>query len=162
MRFHLLMVALATCSLGLNTACQSISDSVTSPSRWLADSSGAIGDSSGASADSSNAFSQSISGSSSPDDDAEVPDAESRYREDVRVAARAWGTSDAPADSFARELSQIAASHGFVDWQAQPSTWAAVAEGLQEAGVPATEADARLASLGVHSAYPTGAVEAAP
>ena len=80
----------------LSTGCQSISDSVTSPSRWVADSSTAIGDSSDASADSSNAFSKSISGSSSPED--ETP-AETAYRDDVRVATRSLARAHRTAAS---------------------------------------------------------------
>jgi hypothetical protein len=152
-----LPLALAAILLAATTACQSISDSVTSPSRWLADSSTAIGDSSDASADSSNAFSKSISGSSSPDDDETAPDAESRYREDVRVAARGWGAANSATDAFARELSGIAASHGVVDWQARTSTYVAVEAGLREAQIPEPEVSARLSALGLDPARPTAA-----
>ena len=152
-----LPLALAAILLGATTACQSISDSVTSPSRWVADSSTAIGDSSDASADSSNAFSKSSSGSSSADDEETAPDAESRYREDVRVAARGWGAANSDANAFARELSGIAASHGVVDWQSRSSTYVAVKAGLREARIPEPEVTARLSALGLDAARPTAA-----
>ncbi len=152
-----LPLALAALLLGATTACQSISDSVTSPSRWVADSSTAIGDSSDASADSSNAFSKSSSGSSSGDDEEAAPDAESRYREDVRVAAHGWGAANSDANAFARELSGIAASHGVVDWQSRSSTYVAVEAGLREAGIPEPEVTARLSALGLDAARPTAA-----
>jgi hypothetical protein len=153
----MLPLALAAVLLGTTTACQSISDSVTSPSRWLADSSTAIGDSSDASADSSNAFSKSSSGSSSGDDEESAPDAESRYREDVRVAARGWGAANSDSNAFARELSGIAASHGVVDWQSRSSTYVAVKAGLREARIPEPEVTARLSALGLDAARPTAA-----
>jgi hypothetical protein len=152
-----LPIALAAILLGATTACQSISDSVTSPSRWLADSSTAIGDSSDASADSSNAFSKSSSGSSSGDDEETAPDAESRYREDVRVAARGWGAANSDSNTFARELSGIAASYGVVDWQSRTSTYVAVEAGLREARIPEPEVTARLSALGLDAARPTAA-----
>lgn len=150
-----LPLTLAAILLGTTTACQSISDSVTSPSRWLADSSTALGDSSDASADSSNAFSKSSSGSSSPDDEKTAPDAESRYRGDVRVAARGWGAANSDPNAFARELSGIAASHGVVDWQSRTSTYLAVEAGLHEARIPEPEVSARLSALGLDAARPT-------
>jgi len=132
-------------ALGLGSAgCQSISDSVTSPSRWVAQSSGAVADSSQASADSSNAFSNSISGSSSPSDS---PPEEARYQEDVRLVARAWGSSTTTTESFARELSHIAERHGLTDWQADPATRPAVDTGLRESGLPDSEVQLRIAEL---------------
>jgi hypothetical protein len=135
----------ALAALLLSTACQSISDSVTSPSRWIADSSTAIGDSSEASADSSNAFSQSISGSSSPKD--ETP-AETAYRNDVRVAAREWGTAGGSTEDFARELGSVSERHGISDWQGQNAAFRGVAEGLREAGLPEPQVSSRLEALG--------------
>ncbi len=134
----------ALAALLLSSACQSISDSVTSPSRWIADSSTALGDSSEASADSSNAFSKSISGSSSPED--ETP-AESAYRNDVRVAAREWGSAGGSTDDFARELGRISERHGISDWQGQSASFRGVAEGLREAGLPETQVTARIEAL---------------
>ncbi len=148
MRPILLPAMLAALSLSITTGCQSISDSVTSPSRWLADSSGAIGDSSNASADSSNAASQSVSGSSSPDDEAEASP-EARYRDDLRLASRAWATRDGGTSSdLAREIGDIALRHGIVDWQASSSTWVGVDAGLREAGLATAEVDRLLESLG--------------
>lgn len=135
----------AIVALLFSTACQSISDSVTSPSRWIADSSTAIGDSSDASADSSNAFSKSISGSSSPED--ETP-AETAYRNDVRVAAREWGTAGGSTEDFARELGSISERHGISDWQGQNASYRGVAEGLREAGLPEQQVSSQLQALG--------------
>lgn len=147
MRPALLPVIIAVLALSLSTACQSISDSVTSPSRWVADSSGASGDSSDASADSSNAASKSSSGSSSGEEETEaVPEA--RYRDDLRIASRAWATSEGSSTQLAREIGQIAQRHGVADWQASASTWTGVDAGLREAGIPAAEADRVLEGLG--------------
>jgi hypothetical protein len=142
-RTPLIVAALA--ALVFSTACQSISDSVTSPSRWVADSSTASGDSSEASADSSNAFSRSISGSSSPEDESAE---ESAYRQDVRVAAREWGSGGGSSEDFARELGRISERHGISDWQGQSASFRGVAEGLREAGLPESQVNARLEALG--------------
>jgi hypothetical protein len=142
----------ALLALALSTGCQSISDSVTSPSRWVADSSTASGDSSEASADSSNAASRSVSGSSSPED--ETP-AESSYRNDVRVAARAWATDGGSSEDFAREIARISERHGISDWQGQAASYRGVAEGLREAGLPEAQVDARLEALGAGGPTPT-------
>jgi hypothetical protein len=138
----------AVLALSLSTGCQSISDSVTSPSRWLADSSGAIGDSSDASADSSNAWSKSSSGSSSGDDEAAEAVPEARYRDDLRLASHAWATRDGSSTELAREIGQIALRHGVLDWQASPSTWSGVDSGLRESGMPAPQVDRVLEGLG--------------
>lgn len=142
-RTPLALAALA--ALIIATGCQSISDSVTSPSRWVADSSTAIGDSSDASADSSNAFSKSISGSSSPEEEAP---AETAYRNDVRVAAREWGSAGGSTEDFARQLGSISERHGISDWQGQRASFRGVAEGLREAGLPEPQVNSRLEALG--------------
>jgi hypothetical protein len=132
----------------LAAGCASISDSVTSPSRWLADSSGAIADSSQAIADSSNAASDSISGSSSPAD--ETTPAESAYRDDLRVATRAL--AGAPADELLREISRVAERHGVTQWAARPGTWRALGAGLGEAGLSRAQAEGVSARLGADAA----------
>jgi hypothetical protein len=142
--FSSTLTRLALTALVGTAGCQSISDSVTSPSRWVAQSSGAFADSSQASADSSNAFSNSISGSSSPSDSSSE---EARYQEDVRLAARTWGGSTASTDEFAREIGRVAERHGLTNWQADPATRPAVDTGLREAGLPDTEIQLRLAEL---------------
>lgn len=142
------LAALGLVGLMLSTACQSISDSVTSPSRWVADSSTAMTDSSNASGDSSNASADSShasSKSSSPKDEAP---ADSAYRGDVRVAAREWATRGGSTQDFARELGRISERHGISDWQGQPAAFRGVAEGLREAGLPESQVKTRLDALG--------------
>lgn len=125
-----LLVALA---VGFATSCRSISDSVTSPSRWLADSSGAL-------ADSSNASSRS----SSPGKES-AP--EQAFRDDVRVATRSWAASSGDASDWLRQLGRIAQRHGVVHWEGQPGAWIAIGSGLGEAGLSEPEMDAVLARL---------------
>jgi hypothetical protein len=137
-------------ALGWSAGCQSISDSVTSPSRWLGDSSGALADSSHALGESSEAVSQPFadsSRSSSPDDDEPQSGA---YRDDVRVATRAL--ADAPADELLRELSLVAERHGISHWEARAGTWRAVGAGLGEAGVSRADAEALSGRLGADAA----------
>lgn len=131
--------------LVLGAGCASISDSVTSPSRWLADSSQALADSSGALADSINAASDSVSGSSSPDDDAKE---EAAYRDDVRVATRGLAASGASDEALMRELGRIAERHGIVRWEAYAGTWRAVGAGLGEAGCSGDDVAAFVARIG--------------
>jgi len=133
MRNHALLGLAAGTALAAASACSSISDSVTSPSRWLADSSEAIADSSGAVADSSNASSRS-SGSGDSEERSE-----SSYRDDVRVAARAFAESGGDAEAFLRQLGRIAEDHGISHWEGQPGTFIALGAGLREAGVPESE-----------------------
>lgn len=143
--------SLASCALILcfGVGCASISDSVTSPSRWVGDSSEASAQSSQASADSSNAASDSVSGSSSPDGESQ---AQRLYAEDVRLAARVWGSSAGSPDGFAREVGRIAERHGLTDWEGDPTTRTAVRTGLREAGLSEAEVEGRLQVLGLASA----------
>lgn len=141
--------AIAAAALWLATGC-SISNSITSPSRWIADSSGAIADSSRASAGSSNAASESSSGSSGGGSSSD-----SAYRDDVRVATRAFatssGASDAAPETFARQLGRIGARHGISHWAGEPGTWTALGAGLREAGREPAEADLLARSLGART-----------
>jgi len=130
--------------LALGLGCGSISDSVTSPSRWAADSSQAAADSSGASADSSQNSSAS-SGSSSGDDDAP---AESAYRDDVRVATRSLAAAGAPEDQLSRELSRVAQQHGISHWEGHAGTWIAMGTGLREADLSQADVEVVLVRLG--------------
>ena len=125
-------------------ACRSISDSVTSPSRWVAQSSEASADSSGASADSSNAASRSVSGSSSPQDER----AQTSYREDVRVASRTFAATGADSEAFVRQIGEIAERHGVTDWEADRATWLALGEGFRQAGLSQEQVDGLLLQLG--------------
>jgi hypothetical protein len=93
---------------------------------------------------SSNAFSNSISGSISP----EEKSSEEAYRDDVRVATRAFVGSGASADAFQRQLGGIAERHGISHWEGEPGTWVAIGAGLGEAGIPESEVDAVLLRLG--------------
>lgn len=133
MRTHALLGLAAGAALAAASGCSSISDSVTSPSRWLADSSEAIADSSGAVADSSDASSRSSGSGDSEEDD------ESSYRDDVRVATRAFAESGGDEEVFLRQLGRIAESHGISHWEGQPGTFIALGAGLREAGVAESE-----------------------
>jgi hypothetical protein len=128
----------------VGSACQSISDSVTSPSRWVAQSSEASADSSGASADSSNAASRSSSGSSSPEDEP----AETSYQDDVRVASRTYAATGGDSQAFVRQLGEIAERHGITDWEADRATWLGLGEGFQQAGLSQDQVDGLLLELG--------------
>jgi hypothetical protein len=126
------------------SACKSISDSVTSPSRWVAQSSEASADSSGASADSSNAASRSSSGSSSPEDEP----AQTSYQDDVRVASRTFAATGGDSEAFVRQLGQIAERHGITDWEADRATWVALGQGFHQAGLSQEQVDGLLLQLG--------------
>jgi hypothetical protein len=143
MHRRLVVPAFAAALVG-SAGCASISDSVTSPLRWLGDSSGAIADSSQAAADSSDAASDS----SSPDDD--TTPAESAYRDDLRVATRQL--ANAPADELLREISRVAECHGVSQWAARPGTWRALGAGLGEAGLSRAQAESVSARLGADAA----------
>lgn len=135
--------AIGALVIGLS-ACESISDSVTSPSRWVAQSSEAVADSAGASADSSNAASQSVSGSSSPRDET----AQTGYRDDVRVASRTFAAAGGDTAAFVRQIGLIAERHGITDWEADRATWVALGEGFRQAGLGREEVDGLLLQLG--------------
>lgn len=138
-------IAFTACALLiLGSGCQSISDSITSPSRWVAQSSEASADSSGASADSSNAASRSVSGSSSPQEEPE----EISYRDDVRVAGRSFAATSGGAEAFVREIGEIAERHGITDWEADRATWLALGEGFRQGGLSPDEIDGLLLQLG--------------
>ncbi len=140
---------LIAAGLALSTVgCGSISDAVTSPSRWLGDSSEALGDSSQGSADSSDAFSRSSSG-----DDEEESLPEARYRNDVRLVAAAWARrtprpDPAAHDALAREVADVAASYGLARWTEANATWRGLAEGLREAGLGNVDTSRILRALG--------------
>ena len=135
MRFSLVLAAGVLLLLG--SGCQSISDSITSPSRWAAQSSQA-------SADSSNAVSDSISGSSSPRRD----HAATRYQEDLRVASQTFATTGGDSEAFVREIGAIAEQHGITDWEADRATWLALGEGFRQAGLSRDQVDGLLLQLG--------------
>lgn len=143
MRPQALAASLLSLLLALTTGCSSLSDALTSPSRWLGDSSEALGDSSQGSADSSDAFSRS----SSSDDESESDD-EARYRNDVRLTAARWAERAEPAAALGREVAAVAARYGVADWQTLSATWRGLEAGLQAAGLEAEEIDGVLDALG--------------
>lgn len=134
MRIHSIVALAAGGLLAFGSGCRSISDSVTSPSRWVADSSEAFADSSGASADSSNAASDS----SSPDDDKE----ETSYQDDVRIATRDLVAAERGEDDLLREIGRVAERHGVSHWEGRSTTWLALGAGLGEAGLSRPQAQA--------------------
>lgn len=72
---------------------------------------------------------------------------EDRYRQDLRLATRAFvETRQADAD-FARTLGRIAESHGVSHWEALAGSWYAIGAGLREAGLAESDVDATLARL---------------
>lgn len=71
------------------------------------------------------------SSSSSSDDDEQTQD--DAYRRDVRDYATSFGVSDGDARAFQRDLSEIAETHGVMDWENHEGTYLAIGGGLARA-----------------------------
>ena len=66
--------------------------------------------------------------------------AEEAYREDVSDYTRAYAKSGgADFRAFQADLAHIAAEHGISNWQANPSTYTAIGEGLGSAQISDAE-----------------------
>jgi len=114
-------------------------------------SSTSVSDSATGLSDSVSGLSNSVSGSlgslsrsSAGDDDS----AQSEYREDVRVATRAFLESERGEAALLRELGSIATLHGISHWEARAETLVGIGAGAQQAGLSETELDALLGRLG--------------
>ncbi len=77
-------------------------------------------------------WSSHSSGSSSP--------AEESAR-DVRDATESFALRGGDAESFRRDVSRIAESHGVTDWESDPLTYEAIGRGLCRAGVDGADLD---------------------
>ena len=73
---------------------------------------------------------------------------EREYRDDVRVATRAWVETGEGSDAFLRELGRIAELHGISHWEAEPDSLIAIGAGACEAGASDAELDRIVADLG--------------
>lgn len=146
MRSDSLAALLALLGLAGVTGCSSISDAVTSPSRWIGDSSRALGDSSQGSADSSDAFSRSSSG------DEKENEPEARYRNDVRLTAAAWAERGGSEAELSRAVGNVAERHGLLDWPTATATWRGLSVGLREGGLAEAERRRVIEALGGHDA----------
>ncbi len=88
---------------------------------------------------------RSASGSLTGDDSARL---EREYRDDVRVATRAWVETGDGSAAFLRELGRIAELHGISHWEAEPGSLIAIGAGACEAGASDAELDRIVADLG--------------
>lgn len=60
---------------------------------------------------------------------------QSRYREDVRSYTAASVRSGARLDAFAKQLGELARSHGLTNWEDDETTYVGIGEGLGDAAV---------------------------
>ncbi len=91
--------------------------------------------STGKSSDSISASLDSISDSSDSGGDGEADAAVNNYTEDVMVATAQYVTSQKDDKWFLQAISNIARSHGIVDWEREQLTYKAMGKGLKQAGV---------------------------
>ncbi len=89
----------------------------------------------GKSSDSISASLDSISDSSDSDGDGAADAAVNNYTEDVIVATAQYVTSQKDDEWFLQAISNIARSHGIVDWEREQLTYKAMGKGLKQAGV---------------------------
>jgi len=96
--------------------------------------------------------SQSVSKSlRSASDSAKVDNSsrlEREYRDDVRVATRAWVEAGDGSETFLRELGRIAELHGISHWEAEPGSLIAIGAGVCNAGANEAELNRILVGLG--------------
>lgn len=91
--------------------------------------------STGKSSDSISTSLDSISGSSGSSGDSAAGLAASAFAEDVEAATVLYASSLENSEQFQQIISNIARSHGIVDWEQQRGTYAAMGKGLKRAGV---------------------------
>jgi hypothetical protein len=134
---HRVTFALATCLvLGLGTGCQLISGSVQS-----------ISDTGVGIANSVSGSAQGLLRSSGLGGGGVALAEEDRYRQDVRLATRAFAANGQTDEDFVRALGRVASTHGVTHWEALPGSWLAIGAGLREAGLPEPDVDGTLARL---------------
>ena len=73
------------------------------------------------------------SSSSSPDDDEQTED--DAYRRDVQDYASSFDATGDDTRVFQRDLSEIAETHGFMDWESHEGTYLAIGRGLAGANL---------------------------
>lgn len=70
------------------------------------------------------------------------PDKDRQYQEDVTDYTYAYvRSSTSDYAGFQSGLGEIAAKHGYTNWEAQPSTYVAIGRGLKKAGLKGVEYD---------------------
>ena len=91
--------------------------------------------STGKSSDAISASSDSISNSSDSDDDKTAASTASTYVEDVATATVRYASNQKAREQFLQTISNIARSHGIVDWEREKITYTAMGKGLKRAGI---------------------------
>lgn len=91
--------------------------------------------STGKSSDSISTSLDSISSSSTSGGDTAAAPAASSYAEDVAAATVLHASSQKNSEQFLQTISNIARSHGIVDWEQEMGTYVAMGKGLKRAGV---------------------------
>lgn len=91
--------------------------------------------STGKSSDSISTSFDSISGSSGSVGDTAAAPAANGYGEDVAAATVLYASSRKNSEQFLHTISNIARSHGIVDWEQERGTYAAMGKGLKRAGI---------------------------
>ena len=91
--------------------------------------------STGKSSDSISASLDSISDSSDSGGDGATDTAANNYTEDVMVATARYASSQKDDECFLQAISNIARSHGIVDWERDQLTYTAMGKGLKQAGI---------------------------
>jgi len=91
--------------------------------------------STGKSSDSISASFDSISGSSGSGGDTAAAPAATVYAEDVAAATALYVSSQKNSEQFLQTISNIARSHGIVDWEREGMTYAAMGKGLKRSGI---------------------------
>lgn len=91
--------------------------------------------STGKSSDAISASSDSVSASSGSGDDNTAAAAASNYAEDVAAATVRYASRKTESEQFLQTISNIARSHGIVDWEREKITYAAMGAGLKRTGM---------------------------
>lgn len=78
---------------------------------------------------------QSIFSSSGSSEEKESTESASLYQDDVMAATVSFVNKANGTDDFQNQISSIAQSHGITDWENEQITYAAMGEGLHQAGV---------------------------
>lgn len=91
--------------------------------------------STGKSSDSISTSSDSISASSDSKGNGSAAAAANNYAEDVTAATAHYASSQKDGAEFLQIISNIARSHGIVDWEQDKLTYTAMGQGLKQAGI---------------------------
>ncbi len=95
--------------------------------------------STGKSSDSISTSLDSISGSSGSGKEKSATSAAKTYTEDVAAATVLFASGQKNSEQFLATVSQIARSHGIVNWEKEKETYIAMGRGLKRAGITKKE-----------------------